>query len=194
MRSIINIIMIVVIALLVWVLYSSIREPIEFKAEMEKRETAVIDRLMQVRKAQEIYRDIEGKFANRFDSLKYVLRNGKIMNISVFGDPDDPSNTDAIRYDTSYQDAMVSVKDAGLNLDSLEYVPFSGGKTFNIQADTVTYQSTLVDVVEVGTVYKNFMGKYGDPKYARYDNSYDPNATMKFGNMTAPNLAGNWER
>ncbi len=194
MRLIINLVLIALIAILIWVLYSSISEPIAFKAEMEKRKEAVIDRLMDVREAQKIYHEMTGDFAGSFASLKEGLQNGKIMNISVFGDPDDPTNTDAIRYDTTYEAAMVKVKEAGFHLDSLPYVPYSGGKTFEIKADTIIYQSTLVDVVEVGTVIKNFMGKYGDPRYARYDNSYDPNAFMKFGNLSAPNLAGNWER
>ncbi|NNE27785.1 MAG: hypothetical protein HKN09_13145 [Saprospiraceae bacterium] len=58
----------------------------------------------------------------------------------------------------------------------------------------MTYQSTLVSVVEVGTRWKEFMGEYGSIRYAKYDNSYDPNRMLKFGDMSAPNLTGNWER
>ena len=194
MRLIINLVLIALAALLVWVLGSSISEPIEFQAIKKAREDAVIDRLMDIRQAQEIYRNVEGKFANSFDSLIYVLKNGKVQTISVFGDPDDPSNTDAIRYDTAYSPAMDRITEMGINLDSLPYVPFASGEKFEIQADTLTYQSTLVDVVEVGVIRKKFMGKWGDIRFARYDNSYDPNTKLKFGNMNAPNTAGNWER
>ncbi|MEL6863352.1 MAG: hypothetical protein AAFP19_02985 [Bacteroidota bacterium] len=102
MRLIINLVLIALVFLLCFILYSSIREPIEFKAEQAKREQAVIDRLMQVRVAQEIHRDITGKFADSFDSLVYVLKTGKLMSVSVFGDPDDPTNSEALRYDTTY--------------------------------------------------------------------------------------------
>ena len=79
-------------------------------------------------------------------------------------------------------------------MDSLRYVPYTDGKAFEIAADTMTYQSTLVNIVEVGTRWKNFMGKYASTNYSKYDNSYDPNRMLKFGDMNAPNLAGNWER
>ncbi|MEL6863353.1 MAG: hypothetical protein AAFP19_02990 [Bacteroidota bacterium] len=89
---------------------------------------------------------------------------------------------------------MVKVEEYGLSLDSLSLIPFGGGKTFDIQADTLTYQKTLVNVVEVGTQKRNFMGPYADARFARYDDSYDPDEIIKFGNMNAPNTAGNWER
>jgi hypothetical protein len=66
--------------------------------------------------------------------------------------------------------------------------------TFDIAADTIEYQKTTVSVVEVGTKWKNFMGKFADPKYGKYDSRYDPNGTIKFGDMLKPNISGNWER
>ncbi len=193
MRLIVNLILIAVIAVLVWVLYSSISEPIAFQKERKTREEAVIAQLMEIRQAQEIFLSVSGGgFAPNFDSLKYVLRNGEVRTIKVLGDPDDPTN-ETILYDTIYEPAMKFVEEYEINLDSLEYVPYSGGTTFDIQADTITYQSTLVNVVEVKTIRKNYMGKFADPRFARYDKSYNPNSTIKFGDMSAPNLSGNWE-
>jgi len=195
MRLIINLVLIALVGLLCYVLYSSIKEPIAFNGEKEKRKNAVIDRLMEARQAQEIYRDVTGMFASDWDSLNYVLQTGKIQNVSVFGDPDDPNfDISQIRYDTTYQPAMERVNELGLNLDSIRFIPFGGGASFDIAADTISYQSTQVNVVQVGTEYKKFMGPYANPRFARYDNTYDPNATIKFGDMSAPNTAGNWER
>lgn len=194
MKLAINTLLIVLIGVLIWVLIGSISEPIKFRAEKVKRERVVVDRMMQIRTAQELYRSITGDFAGNFDTLKQVLSTDSFRIIQVFGDPDDPNNTEAIRYDTLYRNAADSVQFLGLNLDSLRYVPFGGGTEFNIQADTLTYQSTLVQVVEVSTPRKTFMGPFGDKKYARYDNSYDPESLLKFGDMNAPNLSGNWER
>jgi hypothetical protein len=116
------------------------------------------------------------------------------MIIKVIGDPDDPNFTGEITYDTSYSSAFDSIQAMNINLDSLRYVPYSSGTEFDIQADTITYQSTTVEVVEVGVRRKYFMGRYADPRFAKYDNGYDPNSYIKFGNMNAPNLAGNWEK
>jgi len=194
MRLGINLALLALIALFVWVLISGIREPILFKAELDKREDAVENRLKQIRSAQELYSQVTGSFAGNFDTLSQVLKSGRIPVISVFGDPDDPSNTDAIRYDTSYNLAMDRVNELKLPLDSLRFVPYAApGTTFDIYADTLTYQATLVNVVEVGGVQEKFMGKFADPGYGKYDNDYDPSRFIKFGDRNAPNTSGNWE-
>ena len=79
------------------------------------------------------------------------------------------------------------------NFDSLRYVPFGGGRTFDIEAKVIDYQSTEVPVVEVGVKRSVFMGRFGDKRFARYDQKFDPDTKLKFGNMLAPNLSGNWE-
>ena len=156
-------------------------------------EEAVIAKLMEIRQAQEIFRNVSGAgFAPTFDSLKDVLRNDTVWTIKVEGDPDDPSG-EAIFYDTIPELAMKFVEEYGINLDSLEFVPFSDNKIFEIEADTITYQSTLVNVVEVRTSRKEYMGDYADIRFARYDKSYNPNSIIKFGDLSAPNLSGNWE-
>ena len=194
MRLLINLILAAIVVGLVWVLIQSIREPIAFQAEKQKRERAVIDKLMQIRTAQEAFRDIKGGFAPDFDTLAYVLKNEDFAIIKVIGDPDDPNFTGEIEYDTSYSPAIDSIIGMGIVVDSLKYVPYGRGATFMIDADTLTYQSTLVSVVEVGVRREDFMGAYADERFARYDQKYDPKKIIKFGNMNAPNLSGNWER
>lgn len=194
MRLGLNLLLIALIAGLVYILANSIKEPIQFQNEHQRRKDAVVDKLMKIRTAQECYRGITGKFAHNFDTLNQVLQTGKFSVVQVFGDPDDPNNKDAIRYDTTFLPAIDSINTLGINLDSLRYVPFGSGAVFNIDADTMTYQKTLVNVVEVGVVKNKFMGPYADERFKKYDNSYDPNAIIKFGNMNAPNTSGNWER
>lgn len=191
MRLVINLVLFAVIAGLIYVLIGSIREPIEFQAEKETRELAVKNKLITIRTAQEAYRGVTGFFAPTFDTLKQVLTDGKFTIINVEGDPDDPNAT--ITYDTTYIPAIDSIKALGINLDSLRYVPYTEGKVFDIDADTITYQQTIVSVVEVGTPIRNYMGKFADERYTKYDAKYNPNGTIKFGNMNTPNTSGNWE-
>lgn len=195
MRFIINIILLALVAFLVYLLVLSIREPIAFKAEKDKRETAVVDKLMKIREAQEIYRSISGgAFAGSWSDLKTSLKTGQIPYVSVIGDPDDPNFTGTITYDTTFVSAIDSVRSLGWSIDSLQYIPYGGGKSFDIKADTLSYQKTMVNVVEVGTTRKNYMGKYASEEYRRYDVSYQPGSFIKFGDMAKPNLSGNWER
>ncbi len=193
MKTIINVILVLITVFLLWVLYRSIEEPIKFEKERNRRELAVISKLQQIRTAQELYRGITGTFAPNFDTLRYVLEHGQFQIVQVFGDPDDPENADAVRYDTILKPAIDSVRVLGIDLAALSKVPFSDTAHFEIFADTITYQSTLVPVVEVGVPRYVFMGKYGDPSYAKYDKNYDPNAYLMFGDRNAPNLSGNWE-
>lgn len=195
MKIVINVLLVALIVYLAYLLYANIKEPIAFNAEKERREAAVVDKLMSIRSAQEMYRDITGQFAPTFDTLKHVLENDSFMVVNVQGDPDDPDFDAAdITYDTSYFAAYDSVQSLGINLDSLPYVPYGEGATFEIDADTLTYQKTLVNVVQVGVRKKVFMGPYADERFAKYDNRYDPNALLKFGDMSSPNTSGNWER
>lgn len=184
-----------IVALLAYILYQNIKEPIAFQAEKKVRKDKVVTKLQNIRTAQEVYRLVTGEFASNFDTLNQVIRNDSIRIVTIFGDQDDKNSKEEFREVITYKSAMDSLQSKSpMNLDSLRYIPFTDGKTFDIAADTMTYQSTLVNIVEVGTRWKNFMGKYASVEYSKYDNSYDPNKMIKFGDMNAPNLAGNWER
>jgi hypothetical protein len=191
MRLIINIVLVLLIVLMGYFLVGSIQEPIKFEEVKIAREAKVVERLMDIRSSQEIYRSITGEFAGSFDTLIYVLTHDSIPNLKIIGDPDEEEGTYEI--DTLYYSAIDSITSLGILLDSLPYIPYSGHKQFYIKADTLEYQKTIVEVVEVGATKKDFMGQYGDQKYAKYDKSYNPNDMLKFGDLTKPTLTGNWE-
>jgi hypothetical protein len=194
MRLIINLALVAIVAVLVYALYDSIREPIAFKDVKESREQVVQEKLTKIRIAQEAYRDITGVFAPTFDSLALVLNTANFTIINVNGDPDDPNFTGQVTYETIYRPA----KDSMLNkleissFESLALVPFGDGVKFDMEALEIEYQGTKVPVVQVGTPYASFMGEFASLKYAKYDQKYDPKNPLKFGNLNSPNLAGNW--
>lgn len=193
MKTIFSLVLLVLIAILSYALILGIKEPIEFQKVKKERKDVVVAQLEMIRKAQEVYRDITGKFANDFDSLKYTLTYDSMSIEKIIGDPDDPSGEGFTRTIIK-KAAKDTIAKLNIVLEDLEKIPYSDGKSFNINADTLTYQSTLVNVCEVGTRWKDFMGTYAAMKYTKYDNSYDPNSPLKFGNMNAPNLSGNWDR
>jgi hypothetical protein len=191
MRIIANIFILILIGFLAYLLYSSIREPISFGDEKAKREKAVVNKLKKVRNAQQFYKDITGMYASDFDTLAHVLRTGDFYEVRVSGNPDDPDAD--FELDTIYTPAYDTIQKLGWNLDSLKYVPFTEGVTFDIQADTIQYQQTKTAVVQVGVKREKFMGKYADPSFSKYDKRYDPSTMIKFGDMNKPSVAGNWE-
>ncbi|MCB0519161.1 MAG: hypothetical protein H6577_05465 [Lewinellaceae bacterium] len=192
-RTIFNALMFLLILFLGYVLYAQIQEPIAFQQTKDKREQAVISQLIQIRKAQEAYRGVTGAFAPSFSALVDTLKTGKFVIVQVFGDPDDPNNKEAVRYDSTYIPAIDSVMKMGIKLDGIGIVPYGNGIEFEIHADTASYQSATVDVVEVGIPYAKFMGEFADPKYKKYDERYDPKKKIKFGDLNKPILTGSWE-
>lgn len=193
MKVAINLLLTALIFLLIYMIYTSIREPIAFQEEKGRRVDVVIARLKQIKASQEIYRTIKGTFAGSFEELISVLKTEKIPFEKIENDPSDPTNEDKFIRSTSYSPAIDTITAMGINLDSIPFVPFTSGLKFEISADTIEYQSTKVPVVQVGTKWKTFMGEFGDPKYKKYDKYFDPEKLLKFGDMTTPNLNGNWE-
>ena len=195
MSKIINIVLVLITLVLGYWLYSSIKDPIEFNQELERRKFEVIAKLKKIQTAQDIYRAVTGKYAKSFDELVNQIQNGNIEVVKLENDPTDPSNQDKFIRTVSLVSAKDSIRSllGDMDLNTLKYVPFTEGKIqFSINADTLTHQNNLVNVVEVGTKYKDFMGVYGDPKYKKYDKFYDPEKMLKFGDMNSPNTNGNW--
>ncbi len=192
MKLIVNLLLLLLILGLGYLLYNSIKEPIQFETQKNRREAAVIDKLIKIREAQDLYRQVTGTFAPNFDTLVQVLQNGTFYVINVKGDPDATDGSSVI-YDTTAVQAIDSIRSWGIDLSTIADVPYGDGAKFNINADTTTYQSTLVNVVEVGIPRKVFMGPWGHPRFAQYDNRFDPNSIIKFGDMNSPNTSGNWE-
>ncbi len=191
-RTIFNALMFLLILGLGYVLYQQIQEPIAFQKMKTQREKAVIDRLVKIRKAQEAYRGVTGKFAGSFEDLTNTLKTGRFTIVNIEGDADDVNNK-KITYDTSYVSAIDSINALGIDLEGIDVVPYGEGAKFDIKADTVTYQSALVDVVEVSTTYATFMAEFKEAKFKKYDEKYDPKKKIKFGDLSKPLLTGTWE-
>lgn len=194
MRTLFSLLFLALAGVLAFFLYKSIEEPIAFANVRAERDEVVANKLEMIRKAQEIYRDITGEFAGNFDTLKQVLTEGRLLEVKVIGDPDDPNFVGEITYDSSYVAASKLVADRKIVLDDLEKVPYTNGAEFDIESKVIPYQSTDVAVVQVGVRRKVYMGEeYGDIKYKQYDQTYDPNAPMQFGSLTKPTLTGTWQ-
>lgn len=193
MRTLFSLLFLVLAGVLAYFLYKSIEEPIAFASVRSERDLAVAEKLEMIRDAQEVYRDITGVFAPRFDTLKQVLTEGRAMQIIVNGDPDDPTFTGEISYDTTYIPASQLVAEREIILEGLETVPFGEGAVFDIEAKVIPYQSTSVPVVQVGVRKKVYMGEYADARFQQYDQSYEPNKPMKFGDLNKPTLTGTWQ-
>ncbi len=86
MKVVMRTLLALAIVLLAWVSWKSIQGPIDFNAEVEKRDKAVIQRLMDIRTAQVALRSQTGTYTASFDTLIQFVKDGKIATIARSGD------------------------------------------------------------------------------------------------------------
>ena len=86
MKVVMRTLLALAIVLLAWVSWKSIQGPIDFNAEVDKRDKAVIQRLMDIRTSQVALRSQTGTYTASFDTLVQFVRDGKIATIVRSGD------------------------------------------------------------------------------------------------------------
>ena len=183
---------IVVVALSFW-LYKIIREPIVFEREKKVRFDKTIERLKQVRTAQLAYKDAKGKFAKSFDELIKGIKYDSLTVIKAIGEvPDSLTEAQAVERgivirDTFYEPLLGRTFPQGnVDIDSLQYIPYSNGTKFNIDAGEIKKNNVMIQVFEVSApepeVLKGLNEKY-----------IDQNHEIRVGSMTEATYTGNWE-
>ena len=179
-------------------IYDSIESEIKFREETERRKAIVVERLKQIREAQVVYKSRKGEYAKNFEQLTNFLRNDSIQVIYSVGDlPDSLLGQEAkaielgiITRDTT----LIPVRDTlfkqnfDMIVDSLPYIPFSGGKKFNIDAGEIESGKVKVKVFEVsaslGDIYRGL---------DIANKNIDTTEVLKVGSMQEATLNGNWE-
>jgi hypothetical protein len=140
-------------------IYSSINGPIKFNQVKNDRYTQVIDRLKDIRTSQIAHKDVNGFYANNFDSLVSFIDNGIFTVI-------EKRDSSYLEYNRTYRIDMlkeveivdtlgfVPVKDS-LFGDNESYkmmakVPIEGTDSeFSIKADIIDKNGYQVPVFEV---------------------------------------------
>ena len=147
-------------------IYSSINGPIKFNQVKNDRYTKVIDRLKDIRSAQIAHKDVNGFYANNFDSLVSFIDNGIFTLI-------EKRDSSYLEYNRTYRIDMlkeveivdtlgfVSVRDSLFgNTESYKMmakVPIAGTESeFSINADIIDkngYQVTVLKLKLEKTLY-----------------------------------------
>lgn len=166
-------------------LYYIIQEPIIFERNKKVREEMLIARLKNAREAQIAYKDLTGKFAHKWDDLIDSIKYADYPLIKIIGNPDD--TTQAVIYDTTYIPLKSRVFDEDYVVDSLKYIPFTGGKeVMDINAGEITVNKVDVKVFEINAAeHKLLNGLNKD--------YIDPDFVYRVGSMNQATYSGNWE-
>jgi hypothetical protein len=212
---------------LVWRIYSSIMEPVNFNKEKAFRESVAISRLKDIRTLQVAFKGTHNRFVSTLDSLQNFYKNGEMTVIMQIGSNDDSlavAHTAAIKKKNPkikaidlYQmylagdkdlvfaiESKVPVKEAvkedltpSFNVDSIAFIPFSGGEKVEMEADSRLVSGVQVPLFEARMPYKKLLKGMDNQLRINLDaerkdqNKYEG---LQVGSVSQPNNnAGNWE-
>ena len=199
MKTVIHVVLFAIVACLSYFIYSSIMEPIEFNRERDFRYGKGIERLKNIRTAQNAFKLEYGVYTGDFDTLINFIKTGSMKVIRM--EVDDSDTTDLSR--TIAKDTLfISIKDSlfkNVNIDSLRFVPFTNGtKRIDMAAGMLETGSTVVIPVFEASMKNQDLLNGLDPQLLINFNYYREEmvsfAGLKVGSTTeANNNAGNWE-
>lgn len=168
---------------LVYLIYSSIMQPVNFNKQKKVREDVAIQRLKDIRTLQVAYKGVKGTYTASIDTLKDFYENGKIPVVMQIGSQDDSlavDHTDKVKkanrkitpqdlyqmYLAGDKDLVfsvendIAVKDTlfnnrpDFNIDSLKTIPFSDGEPVIMDAIVRTVSGVQVPLFEAKMPYK----------------------------------------
>ena len=85
MKIIIHVVLVAVIALLAYLLWDSIMQPIRFQKKAEWRYGLTVQKLKDIRDAQVAYKSVYGAYTGSFDSLENFIQNGSLKIVKAIG-------------------------------------------------------------------------------------------------------------
>ncbi|MDR1729144.1 MAG: hypothetical protein LBR52_00570 [Prevotellaceae bacterium] len=162
MRIIFKTLLGVAIVFMAYLCYSSIMTPIRFEAEKAVRDEAVKRRLIDIRKAQIEFLNLNQRYTGSFDTLIYFVKTAKSPIVLKKGELTDAqmekglteekaltlTPEEAPQYgienyeefrasfvrDTSYVSVLESAFGRNFPIDSIRYVPFTDKAQFEMEA------------------------------------------------------------
>ena len=205
---VINIILFAIIVLLAWQVVKSIQAPIKFGNEQKAREAKVVERLIDIRNAEVVYKNANNKYTANFDSLILFCQNAEIPIVKIVPDPTDTTFTRTINDTIGYVKVMDSIKSKreGFNINDIKFVPFSNPQQqFELESGNIDRNGIKIPVFEARTPYEVYLATPGtafsEKEWKqRVDNakaekeSINRYAGLKVGSMEEATTDGNWEK
>ncbi|MAX79640.1 MAG: hypothetical protein CL843_05635 [Crocinitomicaceae bacterium] len=189
---VIIVVMIGVTGILGFMNYRSIKAPIEYNKKKDKIYAGVVQRLKDIREAQIAYKKEYGEYTSSFDTLIHFIKHDSIKTVKMTGFvPDGKTEAQALAdgdisrdtvklpaYDNIYTKEYVDMRYKVIPLvpDSLPFVPYGKGSTYEMETNKIMRNSMLVPVIEI-----------------RDSKPFDPNEPMIVGSLDEPRTSGNWK-
>ena len=190
----------VVIIILIYALYESVMRPVRFNKAVDQRTAVAVDRLKDIRTLQVAYKSQTGRFLSTLDSLVDYYHNGQLVVVKQIGSEDDSV---AVAQKLVRRDSILIfvrdtlLKDRAALVDSIKYIPFSGGVKTNMETVVKLVSGINVPLFEAYMPYDDLLKGLNrhlivNLRAEKEDLNRYPG--LKVGSVTSPNNnAGNWE-
>lgn len=212
-KLIIQILLAAVIIFLGYQCYNSIMIPQKFKEIKEQRYDKTIERLKDIRTAQEAYKGSFGRYTGSFDTLIHFIKFDSIKVVRSVGTLSDDqleagmTEAEAIKQgiilrDTVKVNALENIFNKDYQIDNIRYVPFTEKKyQFKMGASSVITDSGIeVPIFEARIsnmeIFENLPEEYRE--YLLQENGESKRLNkypgLKVGDLKeANNNVGNWQ-
>ncbi|PKO99186.1 MAG: hypothetical protein CVU13_06565 [Bacteroidetes bacterium HGW-Bacteroidetes-8] len=199
-KILIIVVMPLIIIVLGYLIYRSVQQPVIFEKQRKIRENVCVERLKDIRTLQVAYKSRFNKFTSDLDTLIDFYKNGEITIVRQIGSMDDSV---AVAQKKVFRDSIkIAVRDTllkkpGFIVDSIAYIPFSGGKKIVMKAIIAKVSGVDVPLFEAGAPFDFLLQGLERQLIVNLNADRDLQGRypgLKVGSIDAPNNnAGNWE-
>ncbi len=209
MKTVLQIVLTIAIIVLGYLCVESIQKPVRFQKNYEKRKDKVIERLENIRSAQNAYKSVHKKFTGSFDTLLQFVKTDSLPLVRMEGRLSDSmleagiTELKALKLGIIKRDTIrVSVKDSlfakGFNVDSLRFVPYTKGEKFELGTGIIKTASGVdVPVFEAKVLNDTYLKGLEKQEIINLNDKtlkLEKFPGLKVGSLEeANNSAGNWE-
>lgn len=199
----------VAIFVLSYLIYDGIQTPIQFDKEKAVRYEKVKQKLIDIRKAQEAYKQIYGGYTADFESLISTMKTMSLPNIRAIGSIPDSLlekgwneqqavSAGLIIRDTIMEPIMGSVFPSDYPINELGFVPYTENQMFEMGVgEVVTGSKVKVKVFEAKAPFDWWLKGLNEQLIINLIEQRQINGQyegLKVGSLEeANNNAGNWE-
>lgn len=174
-----------------YMLYNSVDSVVEKEKEIARTEARIIEKLQMLRDAQIAYVATKGEYAGNWNDLKKFIEEGQIWLVQRsettklldYGKEEITVTFDTLGSVNVIDSLFNSRKYPDFNLNALNVVPGSGGKTFEFFSDKVERNQREIPVFEI---------RDPDPMNPKRRLNNKEKA-LRVGSRTDSSTSGNWE-
>ena len=200
LNIIINIVLFAVVVLLALQVIKSIQAPIKFNNAQAEREAQVVQRLIDIRNAEVMYKNANNKYTSSFDTLIGFCQTAEIPIVNIIPDPTDTTFTRTINDTLGFVKVVDSIrgKRTDFNIKDLSLVPFSNPtQKFELESGFIKRSGIDVPVFEARTPYEVYLIGLDQQRILNAKaekESINRYAGLKVGSMEEASTDGNWEK